>query len=747
MSVLKRRAELLEQLIASTAHVTPGHPRYEALARSCKEKVEFHSFLDTHPDVVNAEYAQLKERLEDNAQFDKVTALSILSTRLQNLNFVSSQLDFASRQLSFLLAASRNVLRTVADPEILAQAGINNTTVTGDKTSATHPSAWSDDEDDSDAEWWANEVAYSPEDGLSVWSWEDEEEQQEEGKLKSGSRGHDDGGSFLSLNRNGLGVDEATKPFIPDPTSSPLTPLTLSRAAVASPKRHSTRGRHQHHLSPLRRVKQPYSATSLAIWLAAKDSGGHPARQLDPRRCFTDSELVTQVINMLKGLQMPGLAFKFDSESDTYNVCRGVHTSDLPPGSIASLLTTFTALATHLRRIQTFCDAIVFTSTNYQDNKENPEDINALRALPTVGAFAAAVARQVVAIRGQLVDLETASTSQNKGNLNLLFLRLKLALMKRQVAALHAMVKECYWKGTAPCTASALLDSLSSVLETHLMRSGQHSGAVSAMLVEIFCAAWKPLNDALDIWLSNGSLAAAPPEFYIYYENNDSSGSSSCSTFWTEKYRLQRWTREHGNAVAAPSLLAPLAESLLQAGLASVGLTLSTGKHHLTRQTYNTETSPSLHTAFTQSLASIVERGASAPMSLSAVPRHETRDSSTREMNLERVSNGNDNSNANGNLEDGLWLKEWTAAVARSPATAMVPLSEDISDLSLFPKSALDLPEAFMCPETTFFIDGNSARVLSGKEGEGHRKMGPWKKKASSNDSNASGLLSTSTAG
>jgi hypothetical protein len=296
MSVLKRRAELLEQLIASTAHLTPDHPRYETIARSCKEEIEFHSFLDTHPDVVTAEYAQLKERLEDNAQFDKVTALNILRTRIENLNFVSSQLDFAPRQLSFLLAASRNVLRTVVDPEILAQSGIHNTSATGDKTSTIHPSEWSDDDDDSDAEWWANEVQYSPEDGLSVWSGEDEEkEEEDERKYLEGTRipVNDTNGSSFSASQDGFGVDTAAKPPIPDPSDSPLTPLTIARTAQRSPTR--GQGRHQLYSSLVWRGKQPYNATSLSVWLASKDSGGNPSRQLDPRKCFTDSELVAQV--------------------------------------------------------------------------------------------------------------------------------------------------------------------------------------------------------------------------------------------------------------------------------------------------------------------------------------------------------------------------------------------------------------------------------------------------------------------
>lgn len=354
---------------------------------------------------------------------------------------------------------------------------------------------------------------------------------------------------------------------------------------------------------------------------------------------------------MLKGLQMPGLAFKFDADSDSYRVCRGVHTADLPPTSTGSLLTTFTILATHIRRIQTFCDVVVFTSaacdSTNTDQDGNKNEDNKLKELPTVAAFAAAVARQVVAIRGQLIILETSASSQNSdtsslNTINLLSLRLKLALMNRQVGALHAVVKQCYWRGTTPCTAAVLLDTLYSVLETHLMRSGEHSGAVSAMLAEIYSATWQPMNDALECWLSTGSLIDAPPEFYIV----DSSGTSSTAAknekvdnniFWSDRYQLQRWSEEKYEKkegkegertnvdriskirVAAPALIAPLAESLLHAGLAIVGLTSptlfsSSGTQQqqqtswsATTTTYGDEAPISLHAEFVQSLLTMVQ--------------------------------------------------------------------------------------------------------------------------------------------
>jgi hypothetical protein len=55
----------------------------------------------------------------------------------------------------------------------------------------------------------------------------------------------------------------------------------------------------------------------------------------------------------------------------------------------------------------------------------------------------------------------------------------------------------------------------------------------------------------------------------------------------------------------------------------------------------------------------------------------------------------------------------------------MVPQEEDISDLSLFPMTALDLPEAFMCPETTALVHqkgGNSNEMEDNEEKEGKKR-------------------------
>lgn len=41
--------------------------------------------------------------------------------------------------------------------------------------------------------------------------------------------------------------------------------------------------------------QNPYQRHSLAVWLAARRSGGQPARVLNPQLCFTEAELLQQV--------------------------------------------------------------------------------------------------------------------------------------------------------------------------------------------------------------------------------------------------------------------------------------------------------------------------------------------------------------------------------------------------------------------------------------------------------------------
>ncbi len=92
----------------------------------------------------------------------------------------------------------------------------------------------------------------------------------------------------------------------PSPTcdlagSSPPTPGRLSELAAGSSNAHASE-----HAAVLDRRRQlaalvpppresPYRQDSLAVWLAARRSGGHPARLLNPQLSFTQMELLQQV--------------------------------------------------------------------------------------------------------------------------------------------------------------------------------------------------------------------------------------------------------------------------------------------------------------------------------------------------------------------------------------------------------------------------------------------------------------------
>ena len=290
MSIHKKRTQLLEELVSQTTGLTPGHPKFDAFIRTSKEQVDFHSFLDTHPNVVKTDWTQLKERVEDNAQFDKATLLGSLSDRLLELveTLPSSQRDFQYRQLSFLLSASRNVLRTAVDPALLAPPSAND-----GPAELPHPSEWSD-EANTDDEWWAQDVSYSSDSDLSYWDGEEREEE-----LPNDSEiGAQHGATRVDKNQE-IALSERFKEATgTHPSELPAFTVAWEPLESILPQgvsRTSDRGSLKPKIDPPHQIRQPYGPTSLAVWLAAKSTQGQIARDLDPRKCFTDAELVGQV--------------------------------------------------------------------------------------------------------------------------------------------------------------------------------------------------------------------------------------------------------------------------------------------------------------------------------------------------------------------------------------------------------------------------------------------------------------------
>ena len=424
---------------------------------------------------------------------------------------------------------------------------------------------------------------------------------------------------------------------------------------------------------------------------------------------------------MFKGLKAPGPAFIFDPLTATYQVLRGVHTADLAPASTESLLEKFAVLATQLRRVQAFSDAAVFTSA--AESSPMSEEIEFLRALPTIAAFGAAVSQQVLAIRGQLVEFEEL-LAKNSNRLKLLSLRLKLAIVSRQVTAVHHVVKACRWKGDPACTAASVLDVLHNSLEIQLMQSGSHGGVIAGMLGEIFAAAWEPLASAIDDWLLRGSLESAPPEFFIFKidENSDQ------GAFWSDKYMLRR---QEDGTVAAPALLKAIVEQLLSAGLAAVGLQHAEQTQRvalpsnafLPRGAFDEETfaqnayrtdGTKLYVEFCQRMRSLLLQWAPSSNLSSGTPLDHlppiTKSSQPRlSLAAQLVSSQATTSLQNDDREpEGSCIEEWTAAVARSPGTAVVPANEDLCDLPLLPPTPFHLPAAALCPAGTALDAGDT---------------------------------------
>jgi len=182
------------------------------------------------------------------------------------------------------------VLNSELDPNILAPPEDNPTT-----TGAAAGDLLLSDDDGSEADWWASEIPYSPGDALSEWSGEEDEvnivnsSYAQKDNIGGAADGHMASGDRFQRPLDDVGS-------VTDPIDAPLTPIAPSRYTCRSTERclHREKGIGS---SPWRNIHQgkKYGPTSLAVWLAAKDSGGHPARQLDPRRCFSQGELVLQV--------------------------------------------------------------------------------------------------------------------------------------------------------------------------------------------------------------------------------------------------------------------------------------------------------------------------------------------------------------------------------------------------------------------------------------------------------------------
>lgn len=151
---------------------------------------------------------------------------------------------------------------------------------------------------DASSDSWQEELAaYSPGSRLSDWSHLDAEELEEElageqaglaalpGKADAGG---DTGGPAAAA----AAAAGALLPQERAPGSPGSPPSAAAEARAPAP---GAGGRRlAPPPSPARR-ESPYTRHSLSVWIASKQSGGQPARLLEPRLCFHEKELAQQV--------------------------------------------------------------------------------------------------------------------------------------------------------------------------------------------------------------------------------------------------------------------------------------------------------------------------------------------------------------------------------------------------------------------------------------------------------------------
>lgn len=319
MGTLQKRAQLLRDLIASFIPDQTGQ-QHDALFRACRESIAFHSFLDTNEKTVENEWKSIKERLEDSAQFDKSQALVILLDRLRSTDIPSphQQHQLHARIVSFLISSSRNPLKTRLDPTLIPRL----TRTHQDQHHTTAPYDIDDwtDSSGSDAEWWRrDDITYSSDDTLSDWSTADHDDYADRQQLSRTSHRHDEEGG----NGSGEFLDERMTAAAAADDDVSLTRLhTPSRRSTfkQQQRQHGSPSSHRRRRKFLRSTanntfgaslwsekklyaghsssslgQSLYDATSLSVWLAARESSGHPARHLDPRKCYLEGEILVEV--------------------------------------------------------------------------------------------------------------------------------------------------------------------------------------------------------------------------------------------------------------------------------------------------------------------------------------------------------------------------------------------------------------------------------------------------------------------
>lgn len=119
---------------------------------------------------------------------------------------------------------------------------------------------------------------YSSDDSLSEWS-------DVDGGVDGCERPEAAGTVEPAAEKSPGGDDGRPAPLTPSPPRRPTAAALANSSSCQLPLARQAAVPRQN----------PYQRHSLAVWLAARRSGGQPARVLNPQLCFTEAELLQQV--------------------------------------------------------------------------------------------------------------------------------------------------------------------------------------------------------------------------------------------------------------------------------------------------------------------------------------------------------------------------------------------------------------------------------------------------------------------
>ena len=460
------RRFLLSELIKLCTGYTEGEAEHTSLLTWALRAVQHPKHMDTKPSVVQEDIKVLSNRFAEHAHMEKQRCMTALVEHLFKLNVASDQADSHHRIIALLLSCSHAPLTK----SFCITPFIKQLLPPSENYLNEHECAASDNTS------WAEEPGIAGgEEGSSLSDWSDHD-----GKSDGDEVGLEDQEAFRHE------VD-----LVQHPSSESFHHIDRLRAKV--------------RLQQCSQSKKLYEKTSLSVWLASKQTGGQPQQVLEPKLCFTEKELLEQVLLMLQGVDHPGRAFR--AQGNGYAPVLGVHLHRTSPASMSQLLLFFTRTSTILRQVYDFAKGVLHEHTA-QTN------CGGLSNLPTIGAFAAAVEERMMAMR-QLFAIWHAELALDNTIITLLALQRRMKVINRELMGLHSIIQQARMRNTSAETVAGLLSAISLATATQMQLAGCDGGSSGSCHLKLFLKTIRPYMKTLNTWLAVGDLDDPYGEFFI----------------------------------------------------------------------------------------------------------------------------------------------------------------------------------------------------------------------------------------